>query len=561
MPISTAGITGTDGIVPVYDPAARWCWWNLNEVFIGPTGPGYKRYVPKIGDYVEDTEEYVTYKVTAIDGVTLIATLIPIIRPGTSGNISVTDRLVGVGPGTQSDTYRIYLDTSVTPHVLAVDTRLRVAGTMTSYCKIFKGSLLSSNGEVIGFLYDQSGVYLTDNIPLEVVSINNQTVHSIKVVKVAYTNQELLDGEVVTVVFYNDEGHVVSKQQLLVENTAFIRSINVSEKYVSHISLKSPFLSQSDESTLEYPINIPLQAFNMIGVVHYSDGSKLELPVDNTRFKILGLERYVATVVGQQVNLVLSYALGVNETAYGATSGDGKYVVAPFKLITTNQVGAFSVKLYCYPVWINNATGYVLKWFMYNLDRDISYDVSQYVSYNSPQQSFNGTSFGVNQIVSARINLRDVSPSFTSYIHIQNVEIQLKEPGTARTTNWTIKFDPTQVNLYGIDVAAFVTILSASSTRINIKSGATSQSDWLNKLYFNTRPLYDNRREIAAPTPNFFAIVTGSARYEYPVSAWNDLFNISSGLIINDTLFIEWIKRTASGDIILGKSGLPIYEA
>lgn len=559
MPISTAGITGTDGIVPVYDPTARWCWWNLKEIYDGTVG--YKRYVPKIGDYVEDSEDFITYIVTTIDEVTLIPTLVPITRPGSSGNISITDRLVGVGPGTQADTYRVYLDTSVTPHVLAVDTRLRVAGTMCSYCKIFKGSTLSTSGEVIAFLYDQNGTFLTQNIPLELVAIDSHTNYSIKTVSVAYTNQQLPDNEVVTAVFYDDEGHVVSKQQLLVENTAFIRSVNISQRYVSHISLKSPFLSQTDLNTLEYPINIPLQAFNMTGVVHYSDGTKLEMPVDNSKFKILGLERYVATVVGQQVNLVLSYTLAPNEISYGAVSGDGKFVVAPYKLVTTNQVGAFSVKLFCYPEWVDEYTGYTLRWFMYNLDRDISFDVTPFISYNSPSQSFNGTTLGVTQPLSVRVNLRDVSPSFSSYIYIQNVDVLLKEPGTSRTTNWTIKFDPTQTSPYGVDIAARVTLLSATATRINLRTGATSLNEWLERLYFNTRPLYDNKRETKAPTPNFFAINVGSARYEFPVSAWNDLVTIASGLTINDTLFIEWIQRVPGGDILLGTSGMPIYEA
>lgn len=551
-------VTGTDGVVPVYQPSARWSTWGLNEIFTG--GPGANRYVPKLNDYVEDYELYITYKVIALDQVTLIPTLHPITRPGSNGAFTVVDKLVGVGPGTQSDTYKVYLDTSVTPHALAVDTRLRVAGTMSSYVKIFRGSDLSGNGQVIGFLYDQNGTFITNNIPLELVAIDSHVNHSIKIVGMAYTNVELLDGEVVTVVVYSDDGHVVSKRQLLVENTAFIRDINVSQKYVASISLESPFLSQIEQNTIEYPINIPMSDLNMVGVVNYSDGSKLRLPVDGSRFKILGLERFVSTVVGQSVKLVLSYSLGVNETAYGGVSGDGKFVTNPYTLKTTNQIGSFSVRLYCYPVWVDATTGYTLKWFMYNLDRDVTFEVTPFVSYNSPEQSFNGRTYGINQFVSARINIRDVSSAFTSYIHIQNVQIQLLEPGTARTTNWVIKYEPTQDTPYGVSVNARIDVLSATTTRVYLSSGASTQTEWINKLYFNTKPMYDNRRETRPPTPNYFAIVAGSSRYEYPVSAWNNPVVIGSGLNVNDTLFIEWIYRSSSGDMLLGKSGLPIYE-
>lgn len=551
-------VTGTDGVVPVYEPTARWTTWALSQIFNG--GPGANRYVPKLHDYVEDYEQYITYKVIALDPVTLIPTLQPITRPGSSGSFTLVDRLVGVGPGTQSDTYKVYLDTSVTPHALAVDTRLRVAGTMSSYVKIFKGSDLSGNGQVIGFLYDQNGTFITNNIPLELAAIDSHVNHTIKIVGMAYTNVELADGEIVTVVVYSDDGHVVSKRQLLVENTAFIRDVNVSQKYVSSIALESPFLSQTEQQTLEYPINIPLSDLNMTGVVNYSDGSKLRIPVDGNRFKVLGLERFVGTVSGQNIKLVLSYALNSNEIAYGAVSGDGKFVTSPYTLKTINQIGSYSVRLYCYPVWVDATTGYVLKWFLYNLDRDVTFDVTPFVSYNSPEQSFNGKMYGVNQFVGARVNIRDVSPAFSSYIHIQNVQIQLLEPGTARTTNWVIKFEPTQDTPYGVSVNARIDVLSASTTRVYLSSGASTQSEWIEKLYFNTKPMYDNRREVRPPTPNYFAIIAGSQRYEYPVAAWNNPVVINSGLEVNDTLFIEWIFRSSSGDMLLGKSGLPIYE-
>lgn len=554
-PINTNGITGTDGIVPVYDGNARWCWWNMDEIFDGTIGA--KRYVPKVNDYVEDTIDFITYIVTSIDPVTLIPTMVPINRSITNGVITDNDALIGPGP----ESYRLYYDTTVTPHVLAVDIRTHVKGTQASYAKIFKGHIVTgAAAKVISFMYDSGGAFLSQNIPLELVAIDSHVNHSIRTVSVCYTNEVLLDGEIATVVVYSADGHVLSKRQLLVENTSFIRTLNASQKYVSNISLKSPFLSSTDSNTLEYPINVPMQSFNMIGVVNYSDGSKLEIPVDGSRFKILGLERYIATVVGQRLKLVLSYALGETETAYGAVSGDSKYVTEPFDLITINQVGSFSVKLYCYPVWVDATTGYVLKWSLYNLERMVSFDVTPYVNYNPGSPVFNGLSYGVNQSLSVRVNLRDISPVFTSFIHVQNIQVLLREPGTARQTNWSIIFEPGQPAPYGVDTYAKVDLLNASTTRIYLNSGAQTQTDWMNKLFFNTKPLYDNRRESAAPTPNYFAIMSGSERYEFPVAAWNNPFTVPVGLTINDTLFVEFFKRDANGDILLGRSGLPIYE-
>lgn len=563
MPINTAGITGIDGVVPVYDPDARWQYWNIEEVYM-VNGPGARRYVPKINDYVEDTDAFVTYIVTAIDPVTLASTLVPINRNINNGVINTEDTIIGVGPGTQADTYRVYLDTSVTPHILAVDARLKVGGTMANYVKIFKGTNLTSTGKVISFLYDPSGTFLTQNIPLELAAIDSHTNHAIKVVSVCYTNERIDDGEIVTVVVYSSDGHVVSRRQMLIENTSFIRSINSAQRYISHISLKSPFLSTSDQNTLNYPINVPLQAFNMIGVLHYSDNSTEELPVDGSKFKIMGLERFVATVVGQEIQLGLSYSLSPGEICYGAVSGDGKFVTAPYRMVVANQIGAYTVKLYCYPVWIDSASGYMLKWFMYNLDRDTAFDVTPFVNTNPGTDAFRPKAYGETQKLSVRLNVRDVSSIFNSYIHIQTVDVILRSEATVRDidqSNWSIGFEPNQDPQFGLNLRARLQIVNATLSKITLSSNISTQAAWLEKFYYATKPLHDRRREARAPEPNFFAIETVSGRYEFPIAAWNNQLSIGGGYEVDDTLFIEFFKRTGGTDMLLGKTGVQLIEA
>jgi hypothetical protein len=196
MPNNTLGLMGTDGIVPVYNPEGRWCYWSISEIWTGQQGAN--RYVPKVNDYVIDPATFTTWIVDHLDPITLIPTL-RIIRPANmSFSFSETDVLFGVGPGTQSDTYRVYIDQSVTPHVLAVDNRLRIAGSMASYVKIFKGSDLSETGQVISKVYDSSGNYISQAVPLELVAIDNHVNYAIKTVKVCHTTEELMDGEIVT---------------------------------------------------------------------------------------------------------------------------------------------------------------------------------------------------------------------------------------------------------------------------------------------------------------------------------------------------------------------------
>lgn len=559
-------IPGSDGIVPVYDPFARWCWWNYNEIFFGQGTPGAgelsgtSRYVPKLRDFVVDDDLKVTYKVTDIDPTTLVPHLTEFTFAGVSTNLTEEDILTGVGPGTQSDTYRVYLDTSVTPYILAVDARLKVAGTMCSYCKIFLGADVGSGGKVISYLFDPSGNVLTQNIPLELVEMENPAInYAVKTVPVCYTNEMFPDGQLVTAVFFSAEGNVVSRRQLLIDNTSWIRTVASDQKYISGISLESPFLSTQNDHLIEYPINIPVDAMNMFGIVHYSDGSTLRLPVDGTKFRMLGMEQYLSSVIGQTVNLILSYRVDPSEMAVGGVSSDGMYVTEPYSLTTTQQNGAYTVKLFCYPQWVDAANGYTLRWFLYNLDRNTHYEVTSLISFANNSAAFNPTAYGVQQNLIPRVNLKDISQMYASYIHVQPMYVVLRAQGTERITNWTVNSTPGDSIDYGVDVHCRTTTISSTAWGLKVDSDFPDQATWLQNLYTRSKPLTDPKREFAAPLPNMFIIQVGSQSYEYTLDNWNQQLVLPVQIPLNSTLVLRWIKRTSTGDLDLGVAGLPVY--
>lgn len=552
MAYAQAPVMGSDGNAPQYSPDGRWTTWNLSEIYTG--AEGYKKYVPKVGDWVLDTESYQYYVVTYVDPLTLIS-----VMAATNGNQASDNSDLLVGPS--ADSYRVYLDTSVVPYILAVDTRLKVAGSMSQYAKIFRGGDTSADGKVVSFLFDSQGTLLTDQIPLELAAIDSHDNHSIKVVGVCHTNEKMKDGERVTIVIYNDQGHVVSKRALIVENTSFIRHISAGTKYISHISLDSPFLSQSNANVLEYPINVPIQAFNMYGTVHYSDGSEMRLAIDGTKFRIYGLETFVSTVVGQEIKLALTYVLDSTETAYGAVSADGKYITAPYSLVTTMQDGAYTVKIYGYPVWLNDSQQYTMRWFMMDLNRDILFDVTPYIYYNQNSDVFNPTGYNQVQNLSIRLNLKDVSAGLKSYIHTQTLAVVLKNPGDSTDTRWLVGFEANQTPFYGNNLFANVAMINQNLWRVNVKNSRTSQTQWLEDVYYATKPLLDKKKEITAPTPTHMVFVYGNSRTEYPISDWDQDLQVNGELNITGTLQIEFIKRTTTGDLRLAIAGLPIKEA
>lgn len=553
--INLIGVVGTDGVVPIYAPNDRWCIWSMAEIWTGQTGN--KRYVPKVNDYVIEPSTYTTYIVESIDNVTLIPTLREKHLNNMSAGFSETDMLLGVGPGTQADTYRVYLDTSVTPFVLAVDARLKIGGSMSNHVKLFKGANLSDNGHVVSKVYDNSGNFITENIALELAAIDSHVNYSIKVVPTCYCTEPLNDGEIITAVVYSADGHVVSKRQLLVENTAFIRGVDASVKYVSHISLECPFMSPTTDRTILFPLNVPVNSLNLVGVVHYSDGSVLRLPVDGTKFSILGINQYVSTIIGQKIKLVLSYALSTTETAYGAVSSDGKYITEGYDMMTVDANHSYTVKLFCYPTWVDENVGYRLKWFMFNLDRNISFDVTPFVHFADNTGAFDPLADGYVQRRAVYINLSDVSGIFKSYIHTQVVDVMLRTSPGSLTTPWTVSHEAAVgQTAYGLRLTARIRPTDANQILIN--GGASEYEDWLQRVYTDTYPLVDGMAGSTLLEPTHFEITYDTYKAEYPVSNWDSAIVLPTPATVNSTVFIKFIRRTPITDLQLCMSAMMI---
>lgn len=546
-------VVGTDGVVPVYNPNARWAIFSIDDVYMGEEGNG--KHVPKIYDYVLEPQTYTMFIVQALDPVTLIPTLKEIRPANMSYTLSETDVLFGVGPGTQADTYRVYLDKSTLPYTLAVDARLHVAGSLTNYAKIFKGSTISEEGKVISKMYDSSGNFVSENIPLELAALDSHINHSIKVIPPCYTTEDLTDGEIVTAVFYNSLNGVVSKRQLLVENTSFIRAIDSSRKYVTHISLECPFMSPTLDHVIEFPLNVPLNALNLTGVVHYSDGSTMKLPVDGTKFRMYGLDQYVSSIVGQKIELVLSYSLSANETSYAGVGVEGNYVTEPYDLVTIDPNGSYTVKLYGYPVWIDEASGYTMKWWMMNLDRTMMYDVTTYVKWSTTTGPFNPKAYGVLQRKNVSINLRDISGAFKPFVHTQVIDIVLNAPPDAYNVPWLVSHESVVTRpMYGDGLFAKI----KSGSIVNLSSDIETYEEWLTRVYEATYPLMNPRTEIVTIKPTHFVIVKNNGSIDFPISDWNKDINAGVGVTAYNNLYIKFVKRTSTGDISLSMAAMMI---
>lgn len=559
-PPNLGGVVGTDNVAPVYDPYGRWQEWNMDELYLG--GPGANKYVPKIKDVaVEIVGTTITkYIVQDINPATMVPVFAKADEVTDAGALSQNEIILGVGPGVSSETALLYVDKSVSPYRIAVDATIYVRGSMNRWCKIFKGADLSDTGKVISKIYDASGRFVSENIPLELAETELTTNISNKVPSAAFTTEDLSDGELVTMVVYSDTGNVTRRQQLLVQNTAFIRSTNAHKKYITNISLESPFLSTTKDNLIEFPLNVPVSSLNLTCVVTYSNGDVRRYPVNGTKAQIYGFEDYVATQPGYTMNLVLRYNLAEDEVNYTAVANaNDSFIPVMYKATTLAADGTYGVKLYVCPVWQNSVSGYRLEWYLYNLDRNIYYEVTPYVTINTNVSVYNPTAYGQLQRLSVSINLKNVNGAYKDYVHTQILDIIIERQGTERVTNWSIGYTTNQTPRYGIDTYAGAKFIGVNNYELNLSCGLVTKAAWLAKVYEPLMPLYNPATEVRPPVPTHFAIIYNGIRTEYPIDNWNSQLQLSTNVKDSSVVWVQFFRRLGAIDLQLAAGGLPVW--
>lgn len=564
-------VLGTDGAVPIHEPDSPWKIWGHHEIYFGKEAKN--KYVPKVNDLVKHLVQRKTFIVIAVNEHTLIPTLAPYDENLETDLLHPDDSYLVTQRVSRAETFRVYLDTSVVPFTMTIDSRYTVKGSHNHHFVLYHGDLLTGEEKAVSMVFDQRGRLITQNIDLELIAMPSHTNHAIKTPVPFHTNYEFKDGELLTGVVYNDKGGVSQIRQFVVENTSVIRQRDAAEKYVVDITLESPFMSESDPNLLHFPLNTTVNSLNLFGKVHYSDGTFLRLPVDGTKFSVLGLRNYVASIISYTVDFVLRYNLDEDEAAInlnpnthigGMDSRNGKFMTRSYKFQVVKPDNMYTVKLYPYPEWVEKSGSYMLRWFMLDLTRAGFTDVTPYVRYNDTLPAFNGTSYGLNQRVSVSLNLKEVNSMYKDYIHTQVSDIQLRRPASDKTGYpWSVGFTITQSPYYGIDNWAELTLTETDYKRLYIGLHSDNKQAWLERIWERTLPLYDEISEGSAPEPDMFKIIIpGSVRdeeYTFNINQWNQSLEIRGIFSNTSNVYIAFFKRMPDTDLYTGISALPIF--
>jgi len=543
-------------------------FWDIRNIYKGPAfiqENGYYAYVPKEGDWVNDKDNgwfYVAH--VGLEGENL-STLVPWEAPDRAG--TTNDDLVILGSISRLTSEFIVcgIDYSQMPPVMSVDNRIQVWGSNAASAKIWLNNDIGVNGKVVSCQYDNSGNIVSDTVPLELAKFNDSRNIAVRIPMPCNCSMNLADGETLTFVAYDKNGGaILPAYRMVVQNTAFVRRNESGQKYVKAVQLLSPFMNGADPNLLEIPVSIrDLSQVEFRARVWYTDNSYKDWPVDGERMVLNGMREYIPTIVGQQANLTLTYFLNDDEQAVSANPGEKKHVDEQYRIRTTEAVGAYAAKLYGYPVFASAALGWKMSWWLYNLDRQMAYEVTDKVEVATNSEPFDGLNYGVVQHLSYAVTLSDVDSRWKPFRHVQKLDVVLYgAPGLATGTDWTVGFDPGQDPLFGVGLSCKVTTQTANSRTVKVDSGIATYAEWLQQMFYNTRPLRSIASESKAPEPTHFEIYVDSTHvYRYPVAQWNAVLTISTILNVGQTVYVKWLKTdTGNVELQLGVSALVVKQ-
>lgn len=548
MSTNAIGVVGVDGHTPLYQPDGRWAMWSIHDIYLGQEGKG--KFIPKVNDYVVEPESGNMFKVADLSLVTFIPELVPVeLRKEVT-----IDEIISVSAGA----HRIYFDRSITPYTLAVDGLLRVHGTSASFARIYQGNFIDPT-RIISRRYNNSGEFIGHDVPLEMVAFNTHDNYAIKSIPTCNTDQELPDGEVCTVVIFDSNGKVLSRTTCLLEETTYVAQAYAEQKYITQIFIKSAFIADTMASDITYPVNLPTQSFNPIGVVQYNDGSQIEYPVDGGKFALFGMDQFVSTIIGHRVPLVLKYRLDSNEAGLATVQSDNYYITRPYSLIVSSPNTSYNAKLYVYPEWVDGINGYKLTAFLTNLDRNIMFDVSEKIALAPNSPSFNPKGYGLTQRLMFSIDLANVSGVFNHFQHIQTVDVILRAPAEDQSALniWESASQvPSPGAYYGTALRA--TTDPATRKKVSIHNNIGTADEFIDKLYKPTNALFNPTTETQPLRPTHIEVTYQDESVVIPVTDYASPVQFLQEIPYLRNVRLVFMRQSTQGFLKLSVAALTV---
>jgi len=521
-----------------------------------------KYVVPGEGWLVVDMKNNQLLKVDYVDyqGKTLKATLSAWNPRTNDGDTAEQDWIYGLPGGPMAGEAVLAIDYSVRPNRAQCDSTIMRPGA--AYARVFLGSTAEKSNN-ISAQYDKSMIMISDKVPVklaEIVDRTNKMIMTTGPFSVTKNDQEMPDGTRCWLVFYDEgDGFIPPAQPLMVQHSSYMRDHQLGVKYVTAVELLSPwFTDTTNPQLLNLPVNLLLGSVEFRAVKHYSDGSTSEPEaVNGTNFALHGLGEYRPSWPGQTAELTLVGKFAKDEQAYLPQPGNPDFMAVTYNILVGAVEGAYSPRLYTFPVWSPTIKGYRLQHWLYDLDRQIATDVSQFVTFNQSSEPWRPTAYGISQSLIFNLNLRDVSKQYESVVFKQHVGITLYADVNGPGKRFDVSFAEDKPAYQG----KFVKVKNAGvATTFSVDNGFATQEEWLTGMYRSVLPSYNRLEEDKAPNPTHFDLVHEDGRkWRHPIADWNKQNVISIEFGKGRGWFIHWLLRSSSGsELQLATTGVTV---
>lgn len=541
-------------IVPQVDPQRGFSLWHIGQIYTGDDGTG--RIVPNVGDLVYRPEIPAMVEVISVkNNFSEFNNPLEFNRTG----VSATDGMIGNGGGHVSETYRLNVDTKPEIPECSFDSRLRVYDDAATHLKLFLGTDTTVNGEVVSAHYNNSGQLVSENIPFG-PAFTGEDGRYIKVPLSGHLTRPIPRGARVTAVIYKD-GVPRSECVLIARNTSNTRPFTGVNRIVDSISLKSIWLSPDEDNTLIIPVGVPTTDIRAKCVVSYIDGGQREYAIDGIRAALHGLTEFASTSPGERKPLTLSYYPTEGEEVRGGAEGLKRHKSVPAWMRSREADGAYSIKLFACPVWMGEANGYALRYYLINLDGNMCIDVTRYV-YSADGSTFNPHGYGIAQKLAVKLNVGEAVALGNSFSHSQQFTVSLKTVPTASSSPWTIHYSAGLT--YGAEERGVLSFTGTNHAQVNLRATSLSLDEWLNRYFYSLEPLRSVTDEETTRRPTHVDLIyrnkeTGTEyTARHSVDKWSTEMALDTRItpVDGDTLLLRFIKETPTLDVILGMTSV-----
>lgn len=565
---------GQGPIVPGNDPQIRnegdlKRVWYLDQIFnpdVHPIADMPKYIIPLEGELVHDTVNHRILEVTHVDRYATWKTTFKNYFLLPEKDESDYDLFPSHEYGFLQGELALAIDYSVRPPVARVDSNA-VAPNAT-HALLYLGSLIGDKLKAISASYVGQDMISNEISVSPVVydNLENKVIVGCDSFSVQLNEAGLPNGTRCTLVYYDVAGMPIPPTfPVVVQHCAYLRDHELNKRYVKSIELLSPWFTNSTKpNTMFVPVNLPLTAVEFRALIHYSDGSSEEHPVNsfngNNGFTLIGVDQYKPTTPGQVSDaIVLSYAFKENEQALIAQPGAPNHMSVSYEIVATPSKGAYSPRIYSYPYW-DPAVGYRLKHYLTDLDRKYCRDVTDKVTINEASPAFEGKKFGEEQPMIFNLNMRDVSAVYEPWAFVQYTTITLYNPPTSPGRKWAVRHSYSRPPFNNLTINFVPQVGGGALAKF---ADILNTAELLDKGYWAFEPIFDPRQEVKAPIATHFDLVKvdGTAETGIPIASFGNLPVNQLGLADGNTIYLRWTRRDSTGsELQLGVSAAVLKQ-